>query len=303
MAKQQSFIHPTSQRELIASLLEEKNTLVSQGKYLEAETIKQQISHIIHNSHSNKTFSLSETQDKQNEHLEESFNNEFISLAHHWETRLTEFITKCDQNEKEMLTSHSNQMEMLMNNLTSKYPSMKYSKHYLEMKQKEINHAKQEQYKDAHYYKCKCEQMEKVESENYIKKRNEHIQMKCELLGHKQENERKCLRNKFNRQFELLNKQKEIEFEKLKLKYKNLKKELDNVHKKQRDNEWAGRNKRNDNSNAVAMSKMLDKYTGGINSGVHSQEVSIGYNEDIGVNEDYKEKDDCQDTSGDVHSD
>ena len=51
------------------------------------------------------------------------------------------------------------------------------------------------------------------------------------------------------------------------------------------------------------MSKMLDKYTGGINSGVHSQEVSIGYNEDIGVNEDYKEKDDCQDTSGDVHSD
>ena len=47
--------------------------------------------------------------------------------------------------------------------------------------------------------------------------------MKCEVLGQTQENERKCLRNKLDRQFELLNKQKESEFEKLKLKYKNLK--------------------------------------------------------------------------------
>ena len=301
MSKQQSFIDPPSQRDLIASLLEEKNTLVSQGKYLEAETIKHQISDILHNSQSNKTFSLSETQSKQNENLEDSFNTEFLSLANHWETRLTDFITKSTQSENELLSSHNLQMETLINTLTSKYPSMKHSKHYLEMKQKEINHAKQEQYKDAHYYKCKCEQIEKIENENYIKKRNEHIQMKCEVLGQKQENERKCLRNKLDRQFELLNKQKESEFEKLKLKYKNLKKELDNVHKKQRDNEWAGRNKRGDIGNGgVVMSKMLDKYTSGINSGVHSYEVSIGDNEEM-VGE-YEEKDERQEMCGEVHS-
>ena len=75
MSKQNSYIDLSSQRDLINSLIEEKNRLVSEGKYLEANEIKNKINEIRCNSLTNKTLSLSETQEKQIEHLEEAFNN------------------------------------------------------------------------------------------------------------------------------------------------------------------------------------------------------------------------------------
>ena len=138
MSKQNSYIDLSSQRDLINSLIEEKNRLVSEGKYLEANEIKNKINEIRCNSLTNKTLSLSETQEKQIEHLEEAFNNDFRLLAEQWEERLSEFIEKGKQSESDLNNMHNIQMEELINNLTNNYPQIKYSKSYLEMKQIEM---------------------------------------------------------------------------------------------------------------------------------------------------------------------
>ena len=127
MSKQNSYIDLSSQRDLINSLIEEKNRLVSEGKYLEANEIKNKINEIRCNSLTNKTLSLSETQEKQIEHLEEAFNNDFRLLAEQWEERLSEFIEKGKQSESDLNNIHNIQMEELINNLTNNYPQIKYS--------------------------------------------------------------------------------------------------------------------------------------------------------------------------------
>ena len=125
-------------------------------------------------------------------------------------------------------------MEELINNLTNKYPAIKYSKEYLENKSIEINLAKQERFKEAHYYRVKCDKLEEKENAKYERDRNAHIQLKAEILGNKQANEKKCLRERNETQLDLLINQKNNELNKLSQKYKNIKNELDYFHKKQK---------------------------------------------------------------------
>ena len=68
----------------------------------------------------------------------------------------------------------------------------------------------------------------------YERDRNAHIQLKAEILGNKQANEKKCLRERNETQLDLLINQKNNELNKLSQKYKNIKNELDYFHKKQK---------------------------------------------------------------------
>lgn len=224
----------SSQRDVINELIQQKERLASEGRYLEANEIKNQINQIKNTSLYHKNQTLTEAQERQNEGLEEAFNIELQSLIEEWDNRIQTFVEKGKQAEMELNETHNIQMEELINNLTNKYPSIKYSKEYLENKTIELNLAKQERFKEAHYYKVKCDKLEQIENDKYIKDRNAHIQLKAEILGTKQANEKKCLREKFDTNYELLNKQKEDEIKQLSQKYKNIKCEMEYIHKKQK---------------------------------------------------------------------
>lgn len=234
MSKNLNISELSSQRDVINELIQQKERLASEGRYLEANEIKNQINQIKNTSLYHKTQSLTETQERQNEGLEEAFNIELQSLIEEWDNRIQAFVEKGKQAEMELNETHNTQMEELINNLTNKYPSIKYSKEYLENKTIELNLAKQERFKEAHYYKVKCDKLEQIEHDKYIKDRNAHIQLKAEILGTKQANEKKCLREKFDTNFELLNKQKDDEINQLSQKYKNIKCEMEYIHKKQK---------------------------------------------------------------------
>lgn len=234
MSKNFNISELSSQRDVINELIQQKERLVTEGRYLEANEIKNQINQIKNTSLYHKTLTLTETQERQNEGLEEAFNIELQSLIEEWDNKIQAFVEKGKQAEMELNEIHNNQMEELINNLTNKYPSIKYSKEYLENKTIELNLAKQERFKEAHYYKVKCDKLEQIEHDKYIKDRNAHIQLKAEILGTKQANEKKCLREKFDTNFELLNKQKDDEINQLSQKYKNIKCEMDYFHKKQK---------------------------------------------------------------------
>ena len=234
MSKNYSVSEVSSQRDLLFELTQQKEKLVSEGKYLEANEIKNKINEIKNSSLYRKSQTLTETQEKQNEGLDEAFNIELQDLVEFWDNKIKDFIDKGKQTETELNEYHNQQMEELINNLTNKYPAIKYSKEYLENKSIEINLAKQERFKEAHYYRVKCDKLEEKENAKYERDRNAHIQLKAEILGNKQANEKKCLRERNERQLDLLINQKDNELNKLSQKYKNIKNELDNFHKKQK---------------------------------------------------------------------
>ena len=234
MSKNYSVSEVSSQRDLLFELTQQKEKLVSEGKYLEANEVKNKINEIKNSSLYRKSQTLTETQEKQNEGLFEAFNIELHDLVEFWDNKIQDFIEKGKQAETELNEYHNQQMEELINNLTNKYPAIKYSKEYLENKSIEINLAKQERFKEAHYYRVKCDKLEEKENAKYERDRNAHIQLKAEILGNKQANEKKCLRERNETQLDLLINQKNNELNKLSQKYKNIKNELDYFHKKQK---------------------------------------------------------------------
>ena len=234
MSNNYSVSEVSSQRDLLLELTQQKEKLVSEGKYLEANEVKNKINEIKNSSLYRKSQTLTETQEKQNEGLEEAFNIELHDLVEFWDNKIQDFIEKGKQAETELNEYHNQQMEELINNLTNKYPAIKYSKEYLENKSIEINLAKQERFKEAHYYRVKCDKLEEKENAKYERDRNAHIQLKAEILGNKQANEKKCLRERNETQLDLLINQKNNELNKLSQKYKNIKNDLDYVHKKQK---------------------------------------------------------------------
>ena len=81
-----------SQRDAIINLTNEKNRLVSEGKYLEASKIKAQISQLKQQSQLNKSQNLSVNQEKQRSNLEDAFNSEYSTLLDEWNTKIKTFI-------------------------------------------------------------------------------------------------------------------------------------------------------------------------------------------------------------------
>ncbi len=84
---------------------------------------------------------------------------------------------------------------------------------------------------EAHFLKTKCNQLEKKETEKFIKERNDKIRAKSEALAHKHTLEKNALRQKLDTELEVLNKVKEDEIASTVLKFKNKKMDLDKQQK------------------------------------------------------------------------
>ena len=73
--------------------MEEKDTLVKEGKYLEEEEISQKIILIKIDSSSKKWGSLHSTQQKQRESLEEEYKIERKELEEKWDKKFKNLLT------------------------------------------------------------------------------------------------------------------------------------------------------------------------------------------------------------------
>ena len=243
---------------LLMQLIQEKEKLVSEGKYLEANEIKSKIDKLRKSNRNMRTQTLNLIQNKQNEELEENYNQEYQKLSDLWDNKLLSFIENGNKMEDELALNQNSKLEELINDLTSNYPPIKFSSEYLNLRQIEKNLVKQERYQEANYYKSKCDKLEKEEIEKYNKERSDKIHKKAEALGLKFENEKKVLREKLDRNFELLKVQRDKELKQITSKYKNRKTELNGIHKKQRNINENDNLLRSQNLNVATM-KMNNK--------------------------------------------
>ena len=214
------------QYEEIKKLLEEKEQLVSEGKYLEAEEIKKKIAEMKKDNSIQKKGALHENQVKERQNLEQDYETERKELEEKWDKKIQEFVDEGKKQEKELVETHNKKMEEYITKLTSEYPRIKYSTEYLNGRVQENKLAKQERYKEAAQKKLINDKMQQKENEKYESERSENINKNAETLGIKQEQDLNVLRARLARIYDKLVVKKDKELETLDNKYKGKKQEL-----------------------------------------------------------------------------
>ena len=217
--------------EELKKLMEEKDSLVKEGKYLEAEEIRRKILSIKTDSSSQKKGSLHSLQVKQRQTLEDEYKTERKELEEKWDKKIQEFVELGKKQEKELVEMHNKKMEEYITKLTAEYPHIKYSTEYLNGL---IN-----------------DKMQQKENEKYENERSENINKNAESLGLKQEQDLNVLRARLARIYDLMTSKKEKELETLDNKFKGKKQELIGNQMRQinitenanKDRAWEGSNK------------------------------------------------------------
>lgn len=239
------------QYQSLKELLEEKERLVAEGKYLEADEIKQRIEDMKKDSSYQKNDALYENQEKERQDLENDYESERRELEDKWDKKIQEFVEQGKKMEEELVELHNQKMEEYVTTLTKNYPRIKYSPEYLNGRVQENKLAKQERYKEAAARKKINDELQEQENEKYEYERSENINKNAESLGIKQEQDLNVLRARLARNYDLLVSNKEKDLDRLDNKYKNKKQELiglqnrlinisSNVNK---DRAWEGSNR------------------------------------------------------------
>ena len=146
------------QNKNLKELLEEKERLVAEGKYLEADEIKEKIEEMKKNSSYQKNDALYENQEKERQDLENDYESERRELEDKWDKKIQEFVESGKKMEEELVELHNQKMEEYVTTLTKNYPRIKYSPEYLNGRVQENKLAKQERFIEA-------EEMKPVEQE------------------------------------------------------------------------------------------------------------------------------------------
>ena len=219
--------------EELKKLMEEKESLVKEGKYLEAEEIKKKILSIKNDSSSQKKGSLHSLQVKQRQTLEDEYKSERKVLEEKWDKKIQEFVELGKKQEKELVEVHNKKMEEYITKLTAEYPHIKYSTEYLNGRLQENKLAKQERYTEAAQKKTQNDKLQQKENEKYENERSENINKNAESLGLKQEQDLNVLRARLARIYDLMTSKKEKELETLDNKFKGKKQELIGTQQRQ----------------------------------------------------------------------
>ena len=239
------------QYQSLKELLEEKERLVAEGKYLEADEIKEKIEAMKKDSSYQKNDALYENQEKERQDLENDYESERRELEDKWDKKIQEFVESGKKMEEDLVELHNQKMEEYVTTLTKNYPRIKYSPEYLNGRVQENKLAKQERYKEAAARKKINDELQEQENEKYEYERSENINKNAESLGIKQEQDLNVLRARLARNYDLLVSHKDKELDRLDNKYKNKKQELvglqnrlinisSNVNK---DRAWEGSNR------------------------------------------------------------
>ena len=215
--------------EELKKLMEEKDSLVKEGKYLEAEEIRKKIISIKNDSSSQKRGSLHSLQVKQRQTLEDEYKSERKELEEKWDKKIQEFVELGKKQEKELVELHNKKMEEYITKATAEYPPIKYSTEYLNGRLQESKLVKQERFVEAAQKKALIDK----------------------LQGLKQEQDLNVLRARLARIYDLMTSKKEKELETLDNKFKNKKQELIGNQMRQinitenanKDRAWEGSNK------------------------------------------------------------
>ena len=166
--------------------------------------------------------------------LDNSYKNELDDFNSSWDDKFKKLEEKTKSLEDSLAQKHNQQMNELYEYLEMKLPkNVKYSKAYYEAKSQEENLVKIQNFAEASQMKKKIEEIEKADTDKFNKEKYEKIKSESVKTANKHMSEKATLKKKIEMEFEVLKKERQSNLEKLLLKYKNRKNELENQQKQE----------------------------------------------------------------------
>lgn len=168
------------------------------------------------------------------ESLEGSYKEEFEIFNKQWDENFEKFEEKSKKDEEIVNQRHAKEMNELYSFLEQKLPKqVKYSKQYLDLKSQEENLVKLQRFKEASLLKKRLDVMDKFDTERFNKEKYEKIKSQSVKTANKHMMEKAALKKKIEINYQILKRDRQVNLEKLLLKYKNRKSELDNQQKQE----------------------------------------------------------------------
>ena len=161
--------------------------------------------------------------------IEENFSLEIKSFSDHWEDKINSYQTECKKMEQELLSANQVSLDLYKKELEENIPSKgKDSSKLLDLKSQLEHLVRNEEFKDAHYMQQKCFELERFENEKYQQDRTKKIMILINQKINQHQNEYNALRKRILNGLDELELQRKSEYDRLFLKYNNLKKNIEN---------------------------------------------------------------------------
>jgi hypothetical protein len=165
---------------------------------------------------------------KEFEQIKANYEIEIKEVKLFFKERINAFEQRTKTNENDIIVLHRLELEKYIAQLDQSISkTVKYSKKYLDIKQKEINAVKSENYLEANYLRSQADELEKEERELFYKNRTNKIENLVRKMKDQQDKERIALKQKFNREYEEIIAEKTNRLEYTRQNYLNKKKNLE----------------------------------------------------------------------------
>lgn len=166
--------------------------------------------------------------------LDNAYKYELEEFNNAWDNKFRSLEEKGRSLEDNLSLKHENGMKELFDYLEKHLPkTAKFSKAYIDTKNQEENLVKLQRFKEASFLKKRLEELEKADTQKFEKDKYDKIKSESAKTANKHTIEKSALRKKIEMEFEVLKKERQYNLEKLLLKYKNRKVELENQQKQE----------------------------------------------------------------------
>lgn len=201
---------------------------VKEGRFLDADNAKKILKFIRDSIEKLKKKEIKNKHGIRKQKLEEDFQKELDTFTELWGQKILSYQEECQKLEEEHLENNKKNLEIYREELEKSLPLRpKDSAKMLEFKTRIEHLVRAQEYKDAHYLQQKAHELEKVEVDKYITERDRKIDNMLEQKIVHHQNEYNSLRKRVLNGLDELEIQRKNEYERIFLKYNNIKKNIE----------------------------------------------------------------------------
>jgi len=207
--------------------MKKKKILSDNGKYKEADVYKHKINKTKEEFIEAKNKEISEQHKLEYANLEEHMMLELEDFNKYWDDKMNDFEQKVNAIEDLVNQRHQKETKDLQFEMETYVPKIKPNHDYNQLKMTEVRLKKLDRFLEAEEIRLKCEQIEKRETERLHQEKNDLFKTKAMRLEKKQMSEIEVARRKLQDEYNIMSNQREKEYDKLMVKFKTRKIELD----------------------------------------------------------------------------
>lgn len=145
----------------------------------------------------------------------------------YWDDKMADFEHKTSAIEDLINQRHQKETKDLKFELETYIPKIKPNHDYNQLKMTEVRLKKLDRFLEADEIRLKCELIERRETERLQQEKNDIFKLKANRLDKKQLNEIDVAKRKLQDEYNIMTNQREKEYDKLMVKFKTRKIELD----------------------------------------------------------------------------